>query len=91
MALTDEQKEHASNLRTEYVSIEAYHRALVHYRFIIVGAYFAGVSFLARAAIEATPSQNGHLGVRFFYTAHRLRVDAGVENSSALPKGGATR
>jgi hypothetical protein len=55
MALTDEQRERASNLRTEYAAIEAYHRALVHYRFIIVGAYFAGVSFLAKAAIEAPP------------------------------------
>jgi hypothetical protein len=52
MALSDEVKELGANLRTEYAAIEAYHRSLIHYRFIIVGAYMAGISFLAKPALE---------------------------------------
>lgn len=52
MAVSDEEKELGANLRTEYAAIEAYHRSLIHYRFIIVGAYLAGVSFLAKPALE---------------------------------------
>jgi hypothetical protein len=53
MSLSEEEKERFSNSRTEYTAIEAYHRSLVHYRFIIVGSYFAGIGFLAKTAIEA--------------------------------------
>ncbi len=55
MAISDEEKELGANLRTEYAAIEAYHRSLIHYRFIIVGAYLAGASFLAKPALEGKP------------------------------------
>jgi len=53
MTVKEDQKELAQNLRTEYTAVEAYHRSLVHYRFITVAAYFAGASFIAGPALEA--------------------------------------
>ena len=57
MSSYDERQEQAENIRTEYAAIEAYHRSLIHYRFIIVGAYLAGASFLAKPALELAARQ----------------------------------
>lgn len=54
--MTDQEKETAENLRTEYSATVNYHNDLVKSRFTIAGLYLAAMGFVASAVFKNDPT-----------------------------------